>query len=57
MEPVRSRDCSAVFPDAPHAGEQGPADALRSRAMVTEGLRLVCRREVDLQRVTSAACS
>jgi len=25
--------------------------------MVNDGLRLVCRREVDLVRVTSAACS
>ncbi len=41
----------------PRGRERRPGDALGSRAMVTDGLRLVCRREVDLLRVISAACS
>jgi hypothetical protein len=54
-----SRGCGSGGADHPcRAGrERRPADALRSRAMVNDGLRLVCRREVDLVRVTSAACS
>jgi hypothetical protein len=50
-------DAGAVAPIIRAGRERWPADALRSRAMVNDGLRLVCRREVDLVRVTSAACS
>jgi len=51
------RGWGSVAPIIRAGRERWPADALRSRAMVNDGLRLVCRREVDLVRVTSSACS